>query len=307
MGRSSFCRRWTVQESDELIRIEQEDYKLAVKQAHASVAGAKYALAVAKADADIAQKEWEAMKSARDQLTSGAEDQKPDALVLREPQLRQAEANHASAEAALAIAELRLSRTVITTPFNCQVRNKSVDIGQHINMGVPVAMIYSTDLAEIEVGVPIGELLWINIPGAAATVKLNLDEGTQFQWEGRVDRTLGVIDERERLARVVVQVKRPFDKRSEKGLDLSIGTFIEVEIEGREINDVIPMPRRAIREGSTVWIARPDSTLDIREVIIKRLTPTEALISDGVQPGERVILSQVSGAAPGLKLRPVGG
>ncbi len=291
---------------DELIRIEQEDYELAVKQAQAAVAGAKYALAVANADAEIALKEWKEMQSARNVLTSGSNDSKPDALVLREPQLHQAEANLLSAEASLELAELRLSRTVISAPFNCMVRNKSVDLGQNINMGVPIATIYSTDIAEIELGVPIAELLWMDVPGASATVELNLNDNDQFVWEGMVVRNLGVIDPRERLARVVVQVKNPYKQVSGNTPALSVGTFVEVKIEGREIADIIPMPRKVIREGTTVWIVLPDNTLDIRKVIIERLTSTEALISDGLHSGERVIMSQISGAAPGLKVRMVG-
>ncbi len=292
---------------DELIRIEQEDYKLAVKQAQASVAGMKVALAVAEADVEIARNEWETMQSARDILGSGSTDFKPDALVLKGPQLRQAGANLASAEAALGLAELRLSRTVIHAPFNCQVRNKLVDPGQNINLGSPIGMIYSTDLAEIEVGVPISEMLWMEIPGASATVKLNLNGTTQFSWEGHVDRNVGVIDERERLARIVVQVKNPYRKHGDNTPTLSIGTFVEVEIEGREITDIIPMPRKVIREGSNVWIVTSNNTLDIRKVVVQRLTSTEALISDGLRSGERVITSQVSGAAPGLKVRTLGG
>ncbi|MDP8228262.1 MAG: efflux RND transporter periplasmic adaptor subunit, partial [Candidatus Electryoneaceae bacterium] len=294
-------------EGDELIRIEQEDYQLAVKQAQASVAGASYALAVAKANSEIAQNEWETMQSARNILGSGSTDSHPDALVLREPQLHQAEANLVSAEATLELAELRLSRTVIFVPFNCIIRNKSVDPGQNISMGAPIGMIFSTDMAEIEVGIPISELLWMEIPGASATVSLNFNDGVHFSWDGRVDRNVGVIDERERLARVVVRVNNPYRRRNDNTPVLSVGTFVEVEIEGREITDIIPMPRKVIREGSTVWIALPDKTLEIRHITVDRMTATEALISGGLRPGERVITSQISGATTGLKVRTAGG
>ena len=71
----------------------------------------------------------------------------------------------------------------------------------------------------------------------------------------------------------------------------------------RRLDEIIPLPRRTLREGSKVWVAREDSTLDIRPVTVVRMTPTEALISSGLKSGEQVILSSISGAVPGLKLR----
>ena len=284
-----------------LLRIEQTDYLLAVEQAHAAVAGADYAFAVAKANANIAQEEWQTM-----QLSGIAIDtnQIPDALVLHEPQLRRAEADFASAQAALKMAELQLNRTEITAPFNCRIKNESADPGQLINMGAPIATLYATDKVEIEVGLPMSELLWLEIPGATATVKLNLD-GSVFVWDGVVARSLGVIDQTERLARVVVQVENPFVRQSKYSPELNIGTFVEVEIKGRQLEGIIPLLRRALREDSKVWIASEDSTLDIRSVTVERMTPTEVLISSGLSQGEKVILSSISGAAPGLKIRPV--
>ncbi len=291
---------------DVLLRIEQTDYLLAAEQAHATVAGAEYALAVAKANANIAQEEWQTMQAAQEQLSGIAIDtnQIPDALVLHEPQLRRAEADFASAQAALKMAELRLSRTVITAPFNCRIKNESADPGQLINTGAPIATLYATDKVEIEVGLPMSELLWLEIPGAPATVKLNLDDNV-FVWNGVVVRSLGVMNETERLARLVVQVENPFVRLSKYSPELNIGTFVEVEIEGRRLEEIIPLPRRALRENSNVWVASEDSTLDIRPVTIERMTPTEVLISSGLTSGEKIILSSISGAAPGLKLRPV--
>lgn len=289
-----------------LARIEQDDYILAVDQARAAVANAEFGLAVAKANAEVARKEWINMQSTRQRLSSRPADdpRTPAALVLHEPQLKQAEANLASANAALGLAELHLQRTEITAPFNCRIKRESMDPGQYVNPGVSIATLYSTDMVELDVGIPISELPWVKVPGAEAIVKLNINSKT-FTWNGIIDRNLGIIDERDRLARLVVQVTKPFAGRTEYSPELNIGTFVEIEIEGRLIERTIPLPRHALREGSTVWIAAPDSTLDIRSVLVERLTPEEVLISEGINTGEQIILSSISSAAPGLKLRPV--
>jgi len=159
-------------------------------------------------------------------------------------------------------------------------------------------------MVEIDVALPIGELAWIDIPGALATVNLNLNDET-FVWQGRVDRTLGVIDPVQRQAKVVVQVKNPFKRQTAHSPELSIGTFVDVEIIGLTIDNVITMPRQALRNKHIVWIASKDSTLEIREITVERLTSTNVMVSDGIKPGERIVTSNISGAAPGLKLRPV--
>ena len=142
----------------------------------------------------------------------------------------------------------------------------------------------------------------IKIPGSIAQGILNFGKES-FSWEGRVDRSLGFINERERLARVVVRVENPYSMKDPKKPALSIGSFVEVIITGRKLENVYPIPRHALRDGSKVWIAKPDSTLGIREVIISALTRDEAVIESGIAEGERIIVSSISGAAPGLKLR----
>jgi len=291
---------------DELVRIERADYELGVQRAEAQVAQAAYQLEVARANAGIAQREWDLVHSSRQHLLEGTEEEpeEPDPLVLHEPQLRQAEANLASAEASLETAELSLQRTVLRAPFNCRVRSQAVSPGQLIGPSAQVATLYGTDLVEIEVGLPIADLAWIEIPGASARVLLDAGEET-FAWTGRVSRSVGVLDELGRLARVVVQVKDPFHRTSRNGPELSIGSFVTVEIEGRRIERTIPLPRSALRENATIWVAAADSTLQIREVSVDRLTPSEALIAAGIDPGELVVLSPLAGAAEGMRLRPI--
>ncbi|MCF7810516.1 efflux RND transporter periplasmic adaptor subunit [bacterium] len=290
--------------NEPMLRIEQDDYLLAVEQAEAAVAQAEYGLAVAKANAEIAREEWETMQASNNRLNRSEDISKPNALVLHEPQLKQAEAALASARATLSGAELRLDRTEITAPFNCRIKWENADPGQFIATGVGIAGLYSIEMVEIEVALPIDELAWLDIPGAKAVVRLTLKDET-YAWHGRVDRTVGVIDPALRQAKVVVQVRNPFEKRKAHSPELSIGTFVEVEIIGIKIDDVITLPRQALRNKHKIWIASNDSTLEVREVLVKRLTTSDVLISDGIMPGEYVVVSNISGAAPGLKLQPV--
>ena len=291
---------------DILLKVDPTDFELVVEQAKAAVAQAEYQLEVTRANANIARREWESMQKSRAARTGEAADStaEPDALVLQKPQLKQAEAAYASAQASLEMAQLNLDRTKLRAPFNSRIRSISAAPGQLVGPTAPVARLYSTDIVEIPVGIAVADLGWIQVPGSKATVRLSTGQQS-WTWEGVVDRTLGVVDEIGRLAQVVIRVEHPFTTTEPNQPELSIGSFVSVEIEGRQVENIYPVPRIALRDDNTVWVAKDDNSLEIRPVSLTRLTPDEALINDGLSAGDRVVLTQISGAANGMKLRPL--
>lgn len=294
------------QQGQPLLRIETKDYELAVQQAKAVLAQAEYGISLARANADIAKQEWELVTVNQEKLLgSGTHlSQQPDPLVLKQPQLLQAEAGLKAAKAALKMAELNLERTTLYAPFNCRIRNYNAAVGQIIGPNSIAANLYGVDIFEIEIGLAIDDMAWLDIPGASAEVILKTGE-KEFRWPGRVVRSVGVVEKIGRLALVVVQIDDPYRKSEGYRPELSIGSFASVEIKGKVLTNSIPIPRNAVREGKTVWIAGSDSTLEIREVTIGHMTSDLAYISGGLSEDELVILTNLSGAAPGMKIRPV--
>ncbi len=287
--------------SDIMLRIEQRDYELAVQQAEAAVAQAQFQFELAQANAEIARKEWEMMNS---NGKNGTGNDEPDPLVLHIPQLKQAEAALASAQASLEMANLNFERTELVAPYNCRIRRISVSPGQLVSASTPVAILYTTDVAEVEVGLPVSDLVWLEVPGAKATLTMHTGDGN-YSWDGYVDRSVGVLDEIGRLAQIVVKVNNPSVKPSPDHPELSIGSFLRVELDGKQIENTVALPRTAIRENNTVWIANDKDELEIREVSTIYMTQSEALLASGIDPGERVVLTTVAGASNGMKLRPI--
>lgn len=291
----------TFRKGDVLFRIESIDYELAVEQASARVAQAEYQISVELAQAEIAKQEWGRMveKNLGDSNT-------PSSLVLREPQIKQAESNLSSARAALRQAELALERSQIRAPFSGRVKRETVDVGQMLSPGMTVGVLYSTDVAEIEVGLPIDEQMLLEIPGSRATVSFEL-AGQNYSWQGEVVRWVGALDSIGRLARVIVEVNDPYAAREDGGPDLAVGSFVRVEMTGRPMENVVALPTAALRSGDVVWIAGSNEALDIRSVGVALKTRDVAYINRGLNNGDRVVLTSISGAANGLKLRVAGG
>mgnify|MGYP006275737421 CR=1 FL=1 len=127
------------EEGDELVRIEDRRYVLAVARAQQALDAAELALATERAQRDAALRDWRALGRTGD----------PPPLQAREPQLRQAESNREAALQALRDAEVDRERTVLRAPFDGGVRERLVEIGEYVSPGTPVARIFSIDASRV--------------------------------------------------------------------------------------------------------------------------------------------------------------
>lgn len=290
---------------DLLFVIEDTDYRLALESARANQAKTELELAKIAGQAEIARLEWRRL--------ADSEQQKPNPLVVYEPQLNSAQAQQAAAAAAVAQAELNLERTRLRAPFNAYVRSEKVELGQYVRSGNSVAVLAGTDEAEIVVPLPLEELNWIRLPASGssqtgAPVEVRLELGGKVQtWQGQVDRLLGDVDPQNRMAKLVVSVADPFGLKPESATDgrqLAPGTFVEVMITGKPLQDVVMVPRLAMHDHDTVWVVDAEQKLRIRPVTIVRRERENVLVAEGLKEGERIVLTNLSGAADGMLLRP---
>jgi len=88
-----------------------------------------------------------------------------------------------------------------------------------------------------------------------------------------------------------------------KGRNLEIGMFVDVEIAGRTLSGVFAVPRSALRDGDSVWTMDGDGMLRIAPVTVVRRERDTVIVSDGLAEGDRVVLTNISGAAEGMRLR----
>ncbi len=291
--------------NEEILRIDSRDYELAVQQAESIVADAQVNLDIQKAEADVAVKEWQ-------QLHPDGSPASP--LVLREPQIRQAEAKLQSAQAQLAVAELNLQRTSVSLPIDVRIVSETVDLGQYVMAGRAIGKAYGTEAVEIELPLEDKELAWFNIPDpmdnfnsqkptaeyTKAEVKADF-AGKVHKWEGFVKRTTGQVDRKTRMVSVVVEVPNPFDTNGEK-IALLPGTFVEVSIKGNVLKDTAVIPRDALRQGNRVWVVN-DERLHIQSLTIARADTDFAYVTDGIKDGTLIVVSSLDLATEGMKVR----
>jgi RND family efflux transporter MFP subunit len=286
-----------------LLKIDSTDYQLALEQAKATESKAELNLATIESWSRVARAEWERIKQ--------VDEDEPNPLVVYEPQLKNARAELASAKAAVKQAELNLERTEIRAPFNCRIRSENVDIGQYVRAGSSVAVVAGTDSAEVIVPLPLDELRWLDAPmkgsqkkGSLATIHMEIN-GKDYDRQGRIVRTTGEVDPMSRMTKVVIEVQDPYGLLHEGNARKALvsGSFVDVSIKGGRLKDVFLVPRTSVRDNDTVWIMDKDNLLNIQNVQIVRYERENVLVQDSLKDGDRIVLTNISGAADGMKLR----
>ena len=299
----AYCRAGQV-----LLRVDDTDYALAAAKAEADVAQAEYNLARAEEEAQVARREWQRI-GAEGVIGTEAPGEEPTALVLHEPQLKLARAQLASAKAALRQAQVNLDRCTLTAPFDGRVLSADVDAGQYLRAGNAVGSIYATDVAEVTVSVPDDELAWIAVEGvpcpagSATTVDVSADfAGSRHTWQGKAVRLGGAVDARSRMVPVVVEIIDPYRMVGDRP-PLIEGMFVEVTFTGQPPADAVVIPRSALRPGDQVWVVDGEQQINVRDVIVARAGVDEAVIQAGLEPGERVVTSNLQYVTDGLPVR----
>ena len=170
-------------------------------------------------------------------------------------------------KAVLEQARLDLERTILRAPFDGRVRSESVGISQLVGRAVPLARIYSTDVAEIRLPLADADLAHLELSlatfgeGPPADVTTSF-AGLSLVWPARIARVEGQVDAATQMVHVVAVVEDPYGRKvAADGPPLAAGMFVDVAIKGRTAHGVFALPRAALRDEDQVLIVDADSRL----------------------------------------------
>ena len=295
---SEFTEGGRFKPGDSLLKIEDTDYQLALRQAEARVAEAHVRAEQAVADADVARKQL------RNQP-------KASALALKKPQVAEARARLEAAQADLEQARLNLRRTDISLPFTGRLTETSADIGQYIIPGTVVAHAFGTDMVEVRLPLDDAQLASLALPigfvaeqGQALTVALTAQvAGKEQQWNGKLVRLDASVDPDTRMLYAIVEVADPYGSNAAaSGMPIAVGLYVQAAIQGRQLRAAQTIVRDALRAGNIVFVVDQQNQLQIRQVDVIHTDADIAVISSGLQTGELVVTSPVRNPVPGMAL-----
>ena len=294
------------EKGDLLLRLDSRDYELAVTRSQAAIAQAKLRLETERQEAAVAMEEWELLGSGR-----------PTPLAMREPQIAEALAALASAEAASQQAAYDLERTVVRAPFAGRVRQERVDVGQFVARGNSVATLYAVDAAEVRLPIPDSELAFLDLPLAYRDDEVAIGSlrgprvilrsefaGRRHEWRGTIVRTEGEIDPRTRMVHAIARVEDPYARGKDPNRPpLAVGMFVEAEIIGRSSGRVMVLPRTVLRGADRVLIVDDADHVRFRQVELFRLERDRILVKSGIEEGDRIIVSPLENAVDGMQVQ----
>lgn len=281
---------------DTVLQIDPADYELAIRRA---------AAALKQAEADYAL-EMGRQSVARDEMailerSTGKKIDNPQ-LALRGPQREQAAAARDSAAAELARAELDLARATVSAPFTALITERHVTAGDRVSAQQELARLVNIDQYWVRIAVPVDELRWLAVPGAAAVIAM---DGGRGERHGTVIRQTGRLEPQSRLAELIVAVDDPLLHYGpvQPGLSpLVLGDYVRVKMTGRPAEGTVRVPLAWLRDGDRIWVAA-DGALSVRTLRIVHRDREYAYVADGLVPGEHVVISDLTVAVDGMKIR----
>ncbi len=284
-------------QGDELIRVESLDYETALSRAEA-------ALLRAEAELEHSKFELARMRSLEERNLASRSNLENALRIYRVNTAVQLDA-----QANVKQAQENLNRTTLHAPFTGLVRAKAVDIGQFVSRGQAVATIYANEILEVRLPIADRQMAFLNIPptlrgelpiefqpvvSLAATYA-----GQQLQWNATIVRSEAEIDQASRMVQLVARI----DNASAQ-VPISVGQFVKAQISGRNAEDVVVLPRSAVRKNNNVLLVDADNRLRFRPIETLRLYQDTVLVSGGLAAGERVCISPVQTAIEGMLVEP---
>ena len=235
---------------------------------------------------------------------------------------RQAEVNSArlvDAQASYRQAELDLDRAEIKAPFNAIIESRDVELGQYVSRAQSVAVVHGADEVEVRLPLAIRQLGYLDIPlgsrgvlsgeQAPNVALLGYYGGEAHTWKGQLVRTEAVIDANSNTVQTIIRVDQPksavTNNVSNSQIPLPIGLFVQADIVGKRVDNLIVLPRSVIRNNNQVLVVDSENKMYYREVEIFRLEESRVLISSGLLPGELICTSPIQAVVEGMSVQPI--
>ena len=290
-----------VEAGEPVVWVDDENSRLAERQAKTAVDSAEAALDRARLIEDHSKVELE---RAGNLVKSGGitdKDLKAAQLACRDAtaQVALAEAQTEQMRAALAVAQKRVRDTVIYAPVAGEIQRKVLNKGSYVEAPTHIFTIVDNSRLELESPVPSADLASIR-PGQAVTFRVNSYPEAKFA--GRVIEINPSVEEQTRAAKVRIQV-------ANSGGKLKAGMFAEGEILTGTTAGAIVIPASAVyrddRSAKSAYVFTLSDGKAVRcNVRIGHERDSSLEIIEGLHAGEELIAEQSIEIAEGVRVQP---
>jgi len=223
----------------------------------------------------------------------------------------QARAQVAAAQANLNTANTNLSYTRITAPISGRIGRSAVTPGALVtaSQATPLATIQQLDPIYVDITQSSAQLVALrrqlakgDVLPASATVRLKLEDGSDYPFAGRIEFAEVNVDQN--AGTVAIRARFPNPQRM-----LLPGMFVRVTTPQATVPNGILAPQDGIsrdpKGSATALVVGADNKAEQRNVTAARAIGDKWLITAGLKPGDKLIVEGTGKARPGAPIKPV--
>lgn len=310
--------------------------KAAVAEAEAGLEFARKQVAAAQAEADLAQAEANLAKAEQDvarleplAAKEAAPQQDLDnarsavrvnqanvkarrasveqTRLSTRTQVDSAQAQLASAQAALRQAELNLGYATIRAPISGRIGESLIQVGGLVTKSSAQPLTTIIPLDPIWVRMQIAEAEHLKFVKRAdreaasrVPMELVLADNSVHPYKGHYQNSVNQVDPKTGTLEIQATFPNPT-------LNVLPGQFGRVRFSNNQRTNVILVPQRALQElqgAQSVLVVGPDNKVLARSVVTGERVDERRIITQGLKPGDRVIVEGLQKARPGAVVQP---
>jgi membrane fusion protein (multidrug efflux system) len=294
-----FVEGSVVKKDQTLYEIDPSLYRATVAQAEANLANAQATREAAEA------------KAARYKPLADIEAVSKQDYTDARSAANQATAQVAQAKAALDTARINLRFTKVPAPISGKIGRSLVTVGALVTTGQADALTSIQRLDPIFVDIQQSsaalvtlrrELSSGGVTPSSATVRLTLEDGSQYPIPGRVEFAEPVVDPN--TGSVTLRATFP----NPNGLLLP-GMYVRARLSQATAQNAILAPQQAISRdpvgNATVYLVSADNKAVLRTITANQTVGDKWLVTAGLAPGDKVITEGINRLKPGQPIHPV--
>ncbi len=223
-------------------------------------------------------------------------------------------ASQAAADAQLTSALIDLGYTRVTSPITGLAGNRQVDVGSYVGSPQPTVLTVVSSLDPVRFDFTISESEYLAYAratqakagkraGPGPELQLVLADGSVYPGKGRVTVVGRGVDASTGTLPLQASFPNP------DGL-LRPGQFGRVRLPVTTRKSAILIPQRAVQElqGTyNVFVVGNDSVAQIRTIKTGNRVGSDWVITDGLEPADRVVVEGLQKVRDGIKVRPTAG
>jgi HlyD family secretion protein len=289
----------TVQKGQPLVQLDQKDLLIAVRQGQAAVRVAEAQLKEAEVKGENLQKEKERLAHllTKNVISQQKYDDIDTAYSMAVIGMEVIRAQILSSRENLAMAEQKLSDTVIIAPFSGLIVKRFINQGEYVSTmpPSPLFLMMNIDKVKTEIGLPEIHIARIHL-GNPVDVTVDTYPGIIFK--GTVSTINPMVDPVSRAFTVKVEIPN-------KDHRLKPGMFARVKIYPAIHKGALIVPFKSVmkREGMAFVFVIEDTTVRLRAVTAGITNEREIEVIDGLQEGEEVVVEGHYGMADNTAIR----